>query len=236
LSRRVVLAGLSEESTRRAVDALAGAGYDVTCLPDPEPLLAMAREGRAPELVVLDEAFGPDGGVALCRALRCDPAWRSVSLMLVVPAGEQHLEECLVSGINDFILDPFPDDELLDKAARLSDVPARRDLNTLARVRDSRSHEGPALGKTLNVSLNGLLVEIEASLPVGRLVEVEFFLPDDAEPLRVSGRVMRRAQELDLYHPAFGIRFEEMSETDRSRVDDFIASRERAAMPPGEIA
>src|SRR5258706_4223845 len=148
----------------------------------------MAREGRPPELVVLHEAFGADGGVALCRALRCDPAWRAVSLMLVVPAGEQRLEECLVAGINDFILDPFPDDELLDKAARLSEVPARRDLDTLARVRDIRSHEGPALGKTLNVSLNGLLVEIEASLPVGRLVEVEFFLPDDAQPLRLSAR------------------------------------------------
>jgi two-component system, chemotaxis family, chemotaxis protein CheY len=233
-TRRVVLAGLSEPSTERASSALGAAGYEVIPLASPDPLLAMARDGRQPELVVLDETFGEDGGVALCRALRADPAWRAVSLMVVVPAGEQRLEECLVAGINDFILEPFPDDELLEKAARLTEVPARRDLNTIARLRDLRSHEGSLMGKTLNISLNGLLVEIEAYLPVGRLVEIEFFLPEDPQPLRVTGRVIRRAQELDLYHPAFGIRFEEMSDADRSRIDAFVARRERDAAPGGE--
>jgi two-component system, chemotaxis family, chemotaxis protein CheY len=227
--RRVVLAGLSEDSSERARRALQGATYEVSSVSEAGPLLLMAGgDGRPPELVIVDEAFGLEGGVALCRTLREDPRWRTVSLMLVVPAGEQRLEECLVSGINDFILAPFPDDELLEKTARLTVVPARRDLNTLARLRDPRSHEPSVLGKTLNVSMNGLLIEIESSLPVGRAVEVEFFLPDDAQPLRVTGRVIRRAQELDLYHPAFGIRFEEMSDRDRDRIDEFIAKRERS--------
>jgi DNA-binding response OmpR family regulator len=232
--RRVVLAGLSEASNARAREVLSASGFEVGCLWEPEPLLAMAREARAPDLVIVDETFGPDGGVALCRSLREDEAWRAVSLMLVLPAGEQRLDECLVSGINDFILEPFPDDELLEKATRLSEVPARRDLNTLARVRNVRSHEATLLGKTLNVSMNGLLVEIETSLPVGRLVEVEFFLPDDAQPLKVSGRVVRRAQELDLYHPAFGIRFVEMSDADHQRIESFMARREGAS--PGARA
>jgi len=229
--RRVVLAGLSDSSARGAVDALGAAGFEVSLVTEAEPLFQMARAGRPPELVIVDEAFGMDGGVAVCRTLRDDPAWRAVSLMLVVPAGEQHVEECLVSGINDFILEPFPAPELLEKAGRLTEVPARRDLNTLARVRDTRAAGGTFLGKMLNVSLNGLLVEIESSLPVGRVVEVEFFLPDDAQPLRVTGHVIRRAQELDLYHPAFGIRFADMSDHDRARIDDFIAHREREAAP-----
>jgi DNA-binding response OmpR family regulator len=230
-ARRVVLAGLSPSSRERAEGALRNAGYLVTVLENPAPLAELHdRSGRPPELVILDETFGPEGGVAFCRELREDTGWRTVSLMLVVPAGEQRLEECLVCGINDFILEPFPEDELLEKAARLTVVPARRELNTLARVRDPRSHASTVLGKTLNVSLNGLLVEIETSLPVGRVVEIEFFLPDDAVPLSVTGRVIRRAQELDVYHPAFGIRFEEMSDRDRERIDAFIDRRERGGL------
>jgi c-di-GMP-binding flagellar brake protein YcgR len=99
-------------------------------------------------------------------------------------------------------------------------------------VRDGRAPQTTVLGKTLNISLSGLLVEIDTSLPVGRLVEIEFLLPDDPQPLKISGRVIRRAQELDLYHPAFGIRFVEMADNDRRRVDAFLAERERASMPP----
>lgn len=233
-ARRIVLAGLSPGSAERAVEALREARFQVSSVDAPEPLLALGPVGEHPELVIVDEAFGPEGGVALCRRLREDPRWRTVSLMLVVPAGEQRLEECLVSGINDFILEPFPADELLDKAERLTVVPQRRDLNTLARLRDARAGSGTLLGKTLNVSLNGLLVEVETSLPVGRFVEIEFFLPEDPDPLRVTGRVIRRAQELDVYHPAFGIRFEEMSDRDRDRIDTFIATRERAVSPRPE--
>src|ERR1019366_7000320 len=81
----------------------------------------------------------PDGGVAACRRLREEKHWRTVSMMLVVPAGEPHLEEALVPGVNDFILAPFPADELLDKTKRLTLIPARRELNTLARVREGRA-------------------------------------------------------------------------------------------------
>lgn len=234
-ARHVVLAGLSERSAAQAGVALAAAGYRVTAIDTEQPLVAM-RFGDVgpPELVIVDEAFGNEGGVALCHVLRGEPGWRTVSLMLVLPAGEQRIEECLVSGINDFILDPFPDAELLEKAARLTDVPARRDVNTLARLRDPRFLDRTMLGKTINVSMNGVLVEIEASLPVARRVELEFFLPEDAEPVRATGRVIRRAHELDLYHPAFGIRFEEMSDADHDRIDGFVARRERAVMPPRE--
>jgi CheY-like chemotaxis protein len=229
MTRRVVLGGLSRGSEERARSALQGAGYSVTTIADPAPLLEAIEDGRTPpELVILDEAFGPDGGVSLCRSLRTDARFRAVSLMLVVPAGEQRLEECLVSGINDFILEPFPESELLEKVARLTVVPERRELNTLARLRDARTHGATLLGKTLNVSENGVLVEVEASFPVGRLVEVEFFLPDDVAPLAATGRVIRRAQELDVYHPAFGIRFEEMSDADRERIGGYIARRESA--------
>ena len=51
------------------------------------------------------------------------------------------------------MLAPFPSDELLDKASRLTLIPARREVNTIARVTSEGSLR---LGKTLNVSSNGV--------------------------------------------------------------------------------
>jgi c-di-GMP-binding flagellar brake protein YcgR len=126
------------------------------------------------------------------------------------------------------MLAPFPFAELLDKTKRLTLIPARRELNTLARVRDGRPDGALLLGKTLNVSGNGLLVEIESAIAIGRIVEIEFLLPENPQPLNAKGRIMRRTTELDHFHPAFGIRFTEISEKDQMRVDAFVAERERA--------
>lgn len=226
--RRVILAGETGGNLRGMALPLERQGYDVATVDSPEILESFAA-GKPPDLVVVDEAFGPEGGVAVCRSLRTNPFWKGVSLMLVVPAGEQHLEECLVSGINDFLLAPYPEEELLEKVARLTVVPARREVNTLVRVREGQAAGRSLLGKTLNVSPNGLLIEIESLLPIGRTLDLEFFLPDDPDPLRVQGRVIRRAAELDLFHPAFGIRFLQIGDGDRERIEDFVARRQGPA-------
>jgi CheY-like chemotaxis protein len=231
--KRVLLAGPTGGALRGAAGVLERAGYDVALIDTPE-ILETFEAGKPPDLLVIDEAFGPDGGVSVCRTLRENDFWRPVSLMLVGPAGEQHLEECLVAGINDFILAPFPADELLDKVRRLTIIPARRELNTLARVKEAREDGGTLLGKTLNVSRGGVLVEIESLLALGRNVDLEFFLPEDQDIVRVTGRVIRRATELDLFHPAFGIRFLEVREKDRERIDRFVSAREGDAAAGGE--
>ena len=117
----------------------------------------------AADLVVLDEAFGPeggpDGGPAPPLRSRAGGASRSWSSFR---RARSHLEECLVAGINDFLLAPFPEGELLDKARRLTEVAARREVNTIVRVHEVREAGVTVHGKTLNVSVNGLLAEVDA--------------------------------------------------------------------------
>ena len=222
--KKVLLAGPPAGLLRGGASVLSLAGYAVRVAESVEELEALAPE-TIPDLVILDASFAPEGGVAACRRLRETPHWRAVSMMLVVPAGLPHLEESLVPGINDFMLAPFPADELLDKASRLTLIPARREVNTIARVTSEGSLR---LGKMLNVSSNGVLVEIETPIPIGRPVTLEFFLPDDPKPLHASGKVVRRTTDLDHFHPAFGVRFTEISEVDQVRIDGFVAERERA--------
>lgn len=227
--KRVALAGSPAGPLRGAAGVLKGAGYLVA---QAEDLAALSdlEAGIAPDLVIFEIDFAPDGAVAVARRLREKSFWRFVSMMVAVPAGQAHLEEALVPGINDFILAPFPAEELLDKARRLTVIPARRELNTIARVRDPKGDSATLLGKTLNISANGILVEVEHPLAIGRAVEMEFFLPEDAEPIRALGRVVRRTTELDLFHAAFGLRFLEMPEKDQARIEGFVAVRERSGL------
>ena len=222
--KKVLLGGPPAGLLRGAASILSLAGYAVRVAEGVEELEALAPE-KIPDLVIFDSGFPPDGGVGACRRLREKAHWRAVSMMLVVPAGLPHVEEALVPGINDFMLAPFPADELLDKVSRLTLIPARRELNTLARITGEGSLR---LGKMLNVSSNGVLVEIETPIPIGRPVTLEFFLPEDSTPLHAAGKVVRRTNDLDHFHPAFGIRFTEISEADQLRIDGFVAERERA--------
>lgn len=231
MSRRVVLAGVPNGALRGAHVLLERSGFETVAASDPESL-DRAFDGAPPDLVIVEQAFGPEGGVAACRRIRDRAPHRTVSIMLAVPAGEQHLEECLVAGINDFILTPFPGDELLDKVRRLTAIAARRELNTLVRIAGAGPEGQTLLGKTLNVSPNGILVEIESLLAIGRILEIEFFLPDDPEVVRAMGRVVRRATELVLFHPAFGLRFTTLGERDAARLDGFVARRDGPPLPP----
>lgn len=231
--RLVVLAGGEGTAARGGAEPLRRAGYRVVLASEPDELAGYGEDG-APDLVVVDETFGPDGGIMACRRLRADPVFRKCSLMVVVPAGAQHLEECVVSGINDFMVAPYPEAELLDKARRLTLVPARREMNTMVRIREVRQGGASFLGKTLNVSANGLLLEVDGALGIGRLVDLEFFLPEDPTSVRSRGQVTRRAHEVDAYHPAFGVRFLELGARDRSRISQFVGQRGAAA--PGSPA
>jgi len=224
--KRVAVAGPPDGPLRGAAAILKRGGYLVAHVEDLEALLGL-EAGIPPDLVVFDLGIPPEGAVPLAQRLRARTYWRFVSMMLAVPAGHPRMEEVLVAGINDVILAPFPPDELLDKARRLTVIPARRELNTPARVHDPNAGGPVQGGKTLNVSSNGILMEAESPLVIGRTVELEFFLPDDPEPVRATGRVVRRTMELDLLHPAFGIRFVEMPEKDQARIEAFVATRER---------
>lgn len=226
--RHVVLAGHRGGLLSRGEEILTRADYLVTPVGTLEALDALPASPAA-DLVVLDEGFGPEGGVRAAQHLRSIPRWRATSIMVVVPSGSTHLEECLVSGINDFLLAPFPDGELLDKARRLTEVAVRREVNTMLRVHEVRAEGMTVHGKTLNVSVNGLLAEVDGDLNVGRVVDVEFFLPDDPDSVRSRGQVARRACEASPFHPVFGLRFLELSARDRDRIGRFVSARERAS-------
>jgi len=229
--KRVLLAGAVDGLLGGAAAILGRAGFDTVSVDDAESLEDFAS-GPPPDLVIVDEAFGPKGGAELCWSLRSSPAWRGTSLMLAVEAGEQNLQEAMAPGVNDLLVVPFPEDELLEKARKLTQVSARREVRTFVRVLGVAELRRPVSGTVLNVSRSGLLIEAAISHLVGRRVDMEFFLPDDPEPIRCQADVVRRAPARAGGPESFGVQFAALSEENAQRLAGFVRRRSGAFSLP----
>jgi hypothetical protein len=72
-------------------------------------------------------------------------------------------------------------------------------------------------GKTLNLSVDGCALEIDAPPPPDTTVRVELHLPHDARPVVVASAVVRAARE-----GAAGLHFVRMAAEDRERLRRFL--------------
>jgi c-di-GMP-binding flagellar brake protein YcgR len=68
-------------------------------------------------------------------------------------------------------------------------------------------------GLVLNLSTNGMLVESQVPLQVGRELEFSFRLPDEAALITGSGRIVREATPT-----RFGVEFLVLDGEDRERI------------------
>ncbi len=89
-----------------------------------EEALTVARTAM-PDLILLDVQMPRLGGIAVCRALRADPATRDVRIVLLTAAGQDaDVERGYDAGADDYFLKPFLPDELLDRTRAALRLPA----------------------------------------------------------------------------------------------------------------
>ena len=95
------------------------AGFRVRTVSDGEAALrAIARE--PPDLVLLDVMIPGRDGYAVCQAIRSNPAWRDVRIiMLTAKGGEIQREKGLSLGADEYVTKPFSTRELVDRVRRM---------------------------------------------------------------------------------------------------------------------
>ena len=170
---------------------------------------------------ILADLNSPElAGDELAKAVRGDPSLRRVSIVLVTSLKRADLERCARSGANDYLTRPVDPEKLMDKLARLIDVPRREKLRVLikARLLGSMGQE-PFFGTTCNISVSGLLLETEKVLAKADLISCSFFIPD-AERVSANGEVVRVARQEGLFH--YGVRFSEVQERDKKIIDTYV--------------
>jgi two-component system cell cycle response regulator len=111
---RVVLAHGSEEARERFGGVLAAVGHEVIVAGSAEEALQRCRDAT-PDVTVLDVALCRDDGIELLEAIKTDAeAYRTAVILL------EHCDldldsavEALRRGVQDFLVEPFADAELL---------------------------------------------------------------------------------------------------------------------------
>ena len=77
-----------------------------------------------------------------------------------------------------------------------------------------------------DICLDGIKVETPALLGKNMEVELSFYLPDESDPIIVKGRVVwSGVEEHTNFNSVLGIKFEDLSETHRSMLVNFIENR-----------
>ena len=160
----------------------------------PDHAFEAVRTSR-PDMVILGETEGGDT-CALLRRLRSDALTRAISLAVISRKAPSQNEEAELrrAGANVVLtgeMVPEMSDESIDQ---LLDVPLRRELKVPVRF-VVWSHVGPdgpaAEGRSLNVSVRGLLLETPEPIEIGSKLELSFRLPGDVEDVLAVGKVVR---------------------------------------------
>jgi len=183
--------------------------------------LAKARIEK-PNLIIFGYDLFDMAAPEFCREIRSDDVTKHISLLLVCDRDcPDHGDLSLSAGCNDVIFRPLQKPELDDKVERLTRIPVRRQLRTITKIEVSLEHEGRfVLGRSVNISSNGILVEVQRAIPHDGPVRLHFYLPGDPKPVQLIAEVLRA--EFTGAMAKYGLRFLDPPEEDRERISRFV--------------
>jgi response regulator RpfG family c-di-GMP phosphodiesterase len=183
--------------------------------------LTKARAER-PHLIVFGYDLFDMTAPEFCREIRTHEDTKAMSLLLVCDRNNpEHGDLTLSAGCNDVIFRPLQKPELDDKVERLTSIPVRRQLRTITKIEISMEKNGRfILGRSVNISANGMLVEVQRMLPQDGPVRLHFYLPGDPRPLQILAEILRA--EFTGSMSKYGVRFLQPTEEDRERISRYV--------------
>ncbi len=174
-----------------------------------------------PNLIIFGYDLFDMSAPEFCREIRADEVTRPISLLLVCDRNSNHGDLCLSAGCNDVIFRPLQKPELDSKVERLTRIPVRRQLRTITKIEISLEKNGRfVLGRSVNISSSGILIEVDRMLPQEGPVRLHFYLPADPKPLQVAAEILRA--EFSGSMPRYGMKFLETTEEDRERITRYV--------------
>ncbi len=99
-------------------------GYEVRDAGHGREGLDVLDEGWLPDLVCVDWNMPVMDGLQFVSAVRANPAWRSVTIMMVTSESEHtQIVRALAAGAHEYVIKPFTADAIRDKLALLGLLP-----------------------------------------------------------------------------------------------------------------
>ena len=95
------------------------AGFQVRTASDGEAALT-AVAAEPPDLVLLDVMMPRKNGYEVCQAIRANPDWKGVRIIMLTAKGrEVEREKGLALGADDYITKPFSTKEVVERVREL---------------------------------------------------------------------------------------------------------------------
>jgi len=99
-------------------------GYEITQAGDGQEALDKLEAGFVPDLACIDWNMPVMDGLSFVNAVRDNPQWRDVTLMMVTTESEHgQIVRALAAGAHEYLIKPFTPDALRDKLSLLGLVP-----------------------------------------------------------------------------------------------------------------
>ena len=157
-----------------------------------------------------------------CREIRNDETTKNASLLLIADKTHpDHGDLCLSAGCNDVIFRPIQRRELDSKVEKLTAIPVRRQLRTITKIEVSLEKNGRfVLGRSMNISASGMLLEVDKMLPGEGAVRLHFYLPGDPKPMQLKAEVLRA--DFSGGTPRYGVKFSELHDGERERIERYV--------------
>ena len=176
------------------------------------------------DLIIMDLQMRGMDGEQVTRTLRADAELKDVSILLFADSARTGLKErCLACGANDFIPKPFKNAELMARIWPLVNVAVRKRTALLAHVdieKDERVVES-FVGRVINLSTSGLLLEADVALSIGQSVRVKFFVPGSSVQISSGSVVTRRTDAIGTVI-RWGVRFMTLEPAMRQILRDYV--------------
>jgi len=95
---------------------LEGLDYEVEEAGDGQQALDRMRSGTLPDLALIDWNMPVMDGLTFIKAVRDEPDWRDVTLMMVTTESEHgNVVRALAAGAHEYVIKPFTPDAIVDK-------------------------------------------------------------------------------------------------------------------------
>lgn len=190
-----------------------------------------AARALRPDLVIMNLRMRDLPGDECCRRIKADPEIGSTPVILLVDAKDPPDEIVAGRAGCDYLLKkPLQREQLLDLTRSCLQVATRATPRQPSRLLVRYGVDGRLLlhDYSVNLSVGGIFLATDRSLPVDTQLTLEFLLPGGEKSLQAKGQVswLNPADAaMDPKLPAgFGIRFVGLDRAQERRIRDFLQS------------
>jgi CheY-like chemotaxis protein len=219
-------------------EVLTSAEIEAHAVTDSTQAATRLRENKF-DAAFLDVHMPSPDGIELARQIRASSLNQKTVIVMITGEGDQRImTRAFQSGANFFLFKPV-DRQVLLRLIRVTQGPIERERRRFTRVNISR-RVSIQLGEdrlqctTLDLSVNGMLVQASRVLPVGSLVQMSLELDPRKPALNAAARVVRLVGE-----DRMGLQLENVRPADSERLQEFLfplilaeTGKSRPASPP----